>query len=95
MDQRLSSHPFYQKFFTQLDRSGDGYFCRCNGSEGYILHFIGHYYVGMGTVGGRVPTEKGWMLDNASGWIIQLVKDYEQTGDTEYLKAHLTGLKEP
>ena len=47
----------------------------------------------MGTVGGRVPTEKGWMLDNASGWIIQLVKDYEQTGDTEYLKAHLTGLK--
>ena len=93
MDQRLSSHPFYQKFFTQLDRSEMDIFADAMDPEGYILHFIGHYYVGMGTVGGRVPTEKGWMLDNASGWIIQLVKDYEQTGDTEYLKAHLTGLK--
>ena len=78
MDQRLSSHPFYQKFFTQLDRSEMDIFADAMDPEGYILHFIGHYYVGMGTVGGRVPTEKGWMLDNASGWIIQLVKDYEQ-----------------
>ena len=75
------------------NRGIDDIFADAMDPEGYILHFIGHYYVGMGTVGGRVPTEKGWMLDNASGWIIQLVKDYEQTGDTEYLKAHLTGLK--
>lgn len=93
MDQRLSSHPFYQKFFTQLDRSEMDIFADSMDPEGYILHFIGHYYVGMGTVGGRVPTEKGWMLDNASGWIIQLVKDYEQTGDIEYLKRHLTDIK--
>lgn len=93
MDQRLSSHPFYQKFFTQLDRSEMDIFADAMDPEGYILHFIGHYYVGMGSIGGRVPTEKGWMLDNASGWIIQLVKDYEQTGDTEYLKKHLTGIK--
>lgn len=93
MDQRLSSHPFYQKFFTLLDRSEMDIFADAMDPEGYILHFIGHYYVGMGNVGGRVPTEKGWMLDNASGWIIQLVKDYEQTGDIQYLKTHLTGLK--
>lgn len=93
MDQRLSSHPFYQKFFTQLDRSEMDIFADSMDPEGYILHFIGHYYVGMGSVGGRVPTEKGWMLDNASGWIIQLVKDYEQTGDIEYLKDHLTDIK--
>lgn len=93
MDQRLSSHPFYQKFFTLLDRSEMDIFADAMDPEGYILHFIGHYYVGMGKIGGRVPTEKGWMLDNASGWIIQLVKDYEQTGDIEYLKTHLTGLK--
>lgn len=94
MDQRISSHPFYQKFFTDLDRSEMDIFADAmDPEEGYILHFIGHYYVGLGTVGGRVPTEKGWMLDNSSGWIIQLVKDYEQTGDINYLKRHVEGVK--
>jgi len=93
MDQRISSHPFYQKFFTQLDRSEMEIFADSMDPEGYILHFIGHYYVGLGTVGGRVPTEKGYMVDNSSGWIIQLIKDYEQTGDIEYLKKHVTGVK--
>lgn len=89
MDQRISSHPFYQKFFTELDRSEMNIFADAMDPEGYILHFIGHYYGGMGTIGGRVPTEKGHMLDNSSGWIIQLVKDFEQTGDIEYLKQHV------
>lgn len=89
MDQRISSHPFYQKFFTKLDRSEMDIFADSMDPEGYILHFIGHYYGGMGTIGGRVPTEKGHMLDNSSGWIIQLVKDVEQTGDLEYLKRNL------
>lgn len=89
MDQRISSHPFYQKFFTELDRSEMNIFADAMDPEGYILHFIGHYYGGMGTIGGKVPTEKGHMLDNSSGWIIQLVKDFEQTGDIDYLKQHL------
>lgn len=94
MDQRLSSHPFYQKFFTGLDRSEMNIFADAMDKEkGYILHFIGHYYVGMGTVGGKVPTEKGYMLDNSSGWIIQLIKDYEQTGDITYLKSHASRVK--
>lgn len=93
MDQRLSAHPFYQKFFTQLDRSEMDIFADAMDPDGYILHFIGHYYVGMGTVGGKVPTEKGHMLDNSSGWIIQLVKDYQQTGDGQYLRTHLDGVK--
>ena len=57
-------------------------------SKGNITHFIGHYYFGMGTVGGRIPTEDGWMIDNTGGWIIQLVKDYEQTGDFHYLSRY-------
>lgn len=85
MDQRISSHPFYQKFFTQLDRSEMEIFGDAQAFDGSINHFIGHYYAGMGTVGGRVPTENHWMLDNTEGWIIQLVKDYEQTGDVRYL----------
>jgi non-lysosomal glucosylceramidase len=85
MDQRISSHPFYQKFFTQLDRSEMEIFGDAQALDGSINHFIGHYYVGMGTVGGRVPTEGQWMLDNTEGWIIQVVKDYQQTGDYRYL----------
>ncbi|MCD8080527.1 MAG: non-lysosomal glucosylceramidase, partial [Bacteroides sp.] len=94
MDQRISSHPFYQKFFTGLDRSEMDIFADSMDPDGYILHFIGHYYVGMGTVGGRVPTEKGYTLDNSSGWIIQLAKDYEQTGDLDYLRKHIVGVKQ-
>lgn len=103
MDQRLCAHPFYQKFFTELDRSEMNIFGDAQQLDGSILHFIGHYYYGMGTVGGRVPTEGGWMVDNTEGWIIQVVKDYEQSGDIKYLKdnasriwrgmAFLAGLK--
>lgn len=93
MDQRLSSHPFYQKFFTQLDRSEMNIFAGSIAPDGYILHFIGHYYVGFGSYDGKVPTERGWMVDNSSGWIIQLLKDYEQTGDLEYLKKNSDKVK--
>ncbi len=86
MDQRIASHPFYQKFFTQLDRSEMNIFADAQQSKGNIPHFIGHYYIGMGTVGGRVPTEDSWMIDNTGGWIIQLAKDYQQTGDIRYLR---------
>ena len=88
MDQRISSHPFYQKFFTRLDRSEMMIFADAQQTRGNITHFIGHYYFGMGTVGGRIPTEEGWMIDNTGGWIIQLAKDYEQTGDMEYLRRY-------
>lgn len=93
MDQRLSAHPFYQKFFTQLDRSEMDIFAAAMDPEGYILHFIGHYYAGIGSFNGKVPTEKGWMVDNCSGWIIQLIKDYEQTGDITYLQRHADEVK--
>lgn len=94
MDQRISSHPFYQKFFTQLDRSEMEIFGDAQAFDGSINHFIGHYYVGMGTVGGRVPTENHWMLDNTEGWIIQIAKDYEQTGDLHYLRKFAGRIKD-
>lgn len=94
MDQRISSHPFYQKFFTQLDRSEMEIFGDAQAFDGSINHFIGHYYGGLGTVGGRVPTENHWMLDNTEGWIIQIAKDYEQTADTAYLKRWSARIKD-
>lgn len=89
MDQRIAAHPFYQKFFTGLDRSEMMIFADGQQSKGNITHFIGNYYFGIGTVGGRLPTEDGWMIDNTAGWIIQLAKDYEQTGDQAYLRRYL------
>ena len=94
MDQRISSHPFYQKFFTQLDRSEMAIFGDAQAFDGSINHFIGHYYGGLGTVGGRVPTENHWMLDNTEGWVIQIAKDYEQTGDIHYLKTYAGRIKD-
>ncbi len=102
MDQRISAHPFYQKFFTQLDRSEMQIFAnnqetpekiRTPGvpesdfsTQGFITHFIGHYYHGLATQKGQSPTMHGTMLDNTGGWVIQLAKDYYQTGDMDYLK---------
>jgi uncharacterized protein (DUF608 family) len=94
MDQRISSHPFYQKFFTSLDRSEMNIFGDAQALDGSINHFIGHYYVGMGTVGGRVPTEGQWMLDNTEGWIIQVVKDYQQSNDSQYLHKYAGRIKD-
>lgn len=94
MDQRICSHPFYQKFFTPLDRSEMEIFGDAQAVDGSIDHFIGDYYVGMGTVGGRVPTEGQWMLDNTEGWIIQVVKDYQQSGDFRYLHTYAGRIKD-
>ena len=93
MDQRISSHPFYQKFFTQIDRSEMNIFADAQDPQGFITHFIGHYYVGMSTVGGVNPTQRGTMVDNCSGWFIQLMKDYDQTGDMGYLKPQIERVK--
>jgi non-lysosomal glucosylceramidase len=89
MDQRISAHPFYQKFFTQLDRREMQLFADDHNPGGDINHFVGHYYVGMATKGGESPTRDSSMLDNTGGWVIQLAKDCQQTGDMEYLKPNV------
>ena len=93
MDQRLSAHPVYQKFFTQLDRSEMQLFADFQGTKGNIMHFIGHYYVGMASAKGGASPTHGSMTDNTCSWIIQLVKDYQQTGDLDYLKRNAEHLR--
>ncbi len=87
MDQRISAHPFYQKFFPQLDRSELELFGHtADPQEGYITHFVGHYYIGMGARHGGSVAPRNWMLDNSGGWLIQVAKVYEQTGDKAWLE---------
>ena len=93
MDQRMSSHPFYQKFFTELDRSELELFGHTTGSEGQILHFDGHYYLGLSSRDDITPTPEGWMLDNTGSWLVQLAKQYQQTGDIEYIKQFRSQIK--
>ncbi len=94
MDQRLVAHPVYQKFFTQLDRSEMQMFADSQGPKGDIMHFCGAYYVGMMSAkGGPSPTANSSMTDNSCAWIIQLAKDYQQTGDLEYLKRNADYLR--
>ena len=82
MDQRLSSHPFYHKMFTELDRSELDLFGYSQEPEGNILHFDGHYYVGLADKKtGRSPTPNNWMLDNTGSWLVQMAKDYMTTGE--------------
>lgn len=90
MDQRLSAHPFYQKFFTDIDRAEMDLFAYTQDpDDGFILHFNGHYYLGIATRDGQTPAPRGTMLDNTGSWIIQLAKDYQQTGDIEIVREHI------
>lgn len=93
MDQRLSAHPFYQKFFTQLDRAELQQFADSQDADGGILHFDGHYLVGIADRDGNTPTPHGKMVDNTASWIIQVAKDYQQTGDDSFIKKNATVIR--
>jgi non-lysosomal glucosylceramidase len=94
MDQRLVAHPVYQKLFTKLDRSEMQLFADSQGPKGDIMHFCGSYYVGLASSkGGPSPTANSSMTDNSCAWIIQLAKDYQQTGDLDYLKRNADHLR--
>jgi len=86
MDQRISAHPFYFKFFTALDRSDLELFGHTPGSHGQILHFDGHYYFGLNSRDGHTPVPENSMVDNTGGWLLQLAKDYQQSGDRQWLE---------
>ena len=88
MDQRITAHPFYQKFFPALDNVElDQYGVSAiavSGSDGdgsQIMHFDVDLYAGV------VGTEPGssmfrdWKLDTCGGWIWQIAKTMEQTAN--------------
>jgi len=85
MDQRLAAHPFYQKFFPELDRRELETFGHNPGKNGQILHFDGMYYLGLSAHDGSAPMNIGWMVDNSGGWLVQLARIYQQTGDKEWI----------
>lgn len=94
-DQKMSSHPVYQKFFTELDNQENMQYYNTIGEEGDILHFDVHYYHGIANsdpAKKESPTPFGSMMDNGGSWIIQLAKTYEQTGDIALLQNTYDGV---
>lgn len=95
-DQRLSSHPFYQKMFPELDESENRLFAITTGSNGQIMHFTGCYYVGLPNVASESEEPmagNGWMIDNSMSWVIQMAKDYLHTGDFSIIKDNRESVK--
>jgi hypothetical protein len=86
MDQRMVAHPFYQKFFTQLDRAELQRYADTQDTDGGILHFDASYFVGIADADGHTPVPHEKMIDNTGAWVIQLAKDYQQTGDDSFIR---------
>lgn len=86
MDQRLSAHPVYQKFFTQLDHAELQQFADTQDTDGGILHFDGSYFVGIADDQGHTPVPHEKMIDNTASWLIQVAKDWQQSGDDTFVK---------
>ena len=93
MDQRLAAHPIYQKFFTQLDRAELQQFADTQDEDGGILHFDGSYFVGLADNVGHTPVPHEKMIDNAAGWLIQVAKDYQQTGDRRFVQKNAARIR--
>jgi hypothetical protein len=85
MDQRLAAHPFYEKFFPELDRRELETFGHNAGAKGQITHFDGHYYWGLASRDGTTPVPESALLDNTGSWLVQIAKTWQQTGDTGWL----------
>ncbi len=96
MDQKMSSHPFYEKLFPMLNMQENRQFANVTGAEGEIQHFDVHYYHGMSdsdpnnTVN---PTPNGSMIDNGGAWMVQMWNYYRQTGDSTYLTTYYNVMK--
>lgn len=93
MDVRMIVHPLYQKFFPQVDRTEMEMFSASQESNGAITHFLGHYLFGMATTKTPGPTTKDVNFDGTCAYIMQIVKDYEHTGDIEYVRSHAENIR--
>ncbi len=91
MDQKMCSHPFYQKLFPGLDTTENEQFSDNPSDGGQISHMDILYYDGINTVepekwhADRV-WDGGSMVDNTGAWMVQMLKNYDQTGDISYIR---------
>ena len=99
MDFRMIMHPLVHKFFHETDRHEMRMFSASQEPEYYvdgtanlptrvgaISHMLGNYFTGLATVDYPGPCIIDVNMDGTCGYIMQIVKDYEQTGDYSWLE---------
>ncbi len=97
MDQKIASHPFYEKLFPELNVNENRQFSNVLGENGEIQHYDIHYYVGMADSdpdNKYNPTPNGSMIDNTGAWMLQLLNYYRQTGDDTDLTQYYDVMKD-
>jgi non-lysosomal glucosylceramidase len=93
MDVRTLAFEFYQKFCPELDRSEMDLFTATQEPSGKVLHFDGQYYVGLADKDGKTPVPGNAYVCNTGGWLTQLARDYQQTGDLAYITPKQEGIR--
>ncbi len=106
MDVRMIMHPLVQKFFHETDRHEMRMFSVSQEPEYYIdgtanlpsrvgaiSHMLGNYFTGLATVNYPGPCIIDVNMDGTCGYIMQIVKDYEQTGDYSWLNERKNNIK--
>lgn len=88
MDQRMVAHIVYQKLFPALDAQELAQFAASQNPDGSINHFDAHFYAGITGTDGVAPLGNQQYTDNTIGWLYQVAKAYQITGDIAYIANH-------
>lgn len=87
LDQRLVSHPGTSLFFPDLNRTELDVFAELQAPDGSLPHFNGNAHTALGT--DEVEYGRTGWPDLSCSYIIQCFRDWQETGETEYLQKHL------
>lgn len=91
-DQRMVAHILYHKLFPSLDSQELAQFSATQDPvDGSINHFDADLYAGIAGTDGASPLGGQEYNDNTIGWMYQLAKAYQVTGDQGYLQPAIDG----
>lgn len=88
MDQRMVAHIVYAKLFPALDAQELAQFGASQNTDGSINHFDALFYAGITGVDGAAPLGESEYNDNTIGWLYQVAKLWQLTGDAALLALH-------
>jgi len=88
MDQRIVAHIAYSKLFPSTDALELAQFSASQNADGSINHFDAHFFAGITGTDGAAPLGDSEYDDNTIGWLYQVAKHWQQTGDAAFLALH-------
>ena len=88
MDQRMVAHIVYAKLFPSLDAQELAQFGSSQNADGSINHFDALLYAGITGTDGAAPLGNSEYNDNTIGFLYQVAKLWQLTGDAALLALH-------